>query len=165
MRAELYWVESPFPGRLAIGPRPRGGEWLDDELSDFRRAGVEVVVSLLTPSEIRELNLTKEDAGCRAAGIGFLNFPIPDRDVPASRVAFMAFARDVYERISAGQSVLCHCRAGIGRSSMMVVALLALGGIPVGEAFARTTRARGREVPDTPEQRAWMEDVFENRRF
>ncbi len=156
MRAELYWVESPFPGRLAIGPRPRGGEWLDDELSDFRRAGVEVVVSLLTASEVRELDLMEEAAGCRAAGIEFLNFPIPDRDVPASRLVFTAFARDVHGRISAGRSVLCHCRAGIGRSSMTVVALLALGGIPVGEAFARVIRARGRHVPDTPEQRAWI---------
>lgn len=160
MRAELYRVESPFPGRLAIGPRPRGGEWLDDELSDFRRVGVDVVVSLLTASEIRELNLMEEAAGCRAAGIEYLNFPIPDRDVPDSRVAFIAFARDVYERISRGQSVLCHCRAGIGRSSMMVVALLALGGIPVGDAFACVIRARGRDVPDTPEQRAWMEQMF-----
>ncbi len=160
MRAELYWVESPFPGRLAIGPRPRGGEWLDDELSDFRRAGVEVVVSLLTASEVRELDLTEEVAACQAAGIKFLNFPILDRDVPASRLAFTAFARDIYERISAGQSVLCHCRAGIGRSSMMIVALLALGGVPVADAFVRVIRARGRDVPDTPEQRKWLEEMF-----
>jgi protein-tyrosine phosphatase len=160
MRAELYWVESPFPGRLAIGPRPRGGAWLDDELSDFRRVGVEVVVSLLTASEVRELDLMEEGAGCRTTGIEFLNFPIPDRDVPASRAAFMAFARDVHGRISAGRSVLCHCRAGIGRSSMMAVAVLALGGVPVADAFVRVIRARGREVPDTPEQRAWIEDTF-----
>jgi protein-tyrosine phosphatase len=160
MRAELYWIESSFPGRLAIGPRPRGGDWLEDEIADFRRAEIQVVVSLLTPSEVRELALADEPALCRAAGIEFLNFQIPDRDVPASRVAFTAFANDVHRRISEGRTVFAHCRAGIGRSSMMIVAVLALGGVPVGEAFARVIRARGRGVPDTPEQRAWIEDAF-----
>jgi hypothetical protein len=43
MRTELYWIERPWRGRLAIMPRPRGGDWLDDEIQSWRRSGVDVV--------------------------------------------------------------------------------------------------------------------------
>jgi len=43
-----------WPGRLGIAARPRGGDWLIDELRSWRKAGVHVVVSLLTPDEERD---------------------------------------------------------------------------------------------------------------
>ena len=35
MKAEVYWVPGPWPGRLGILPRPRGGDWLADALSPW----------------------------------------------------------------------------------------------------------------------------------
>ena len=35
-----YWVDTGNPLRLAIVPRPRGGDWLEDELDQMKRAGV-----------------------------------------------------------------------------------------------------------------------------
>jgi hypothetical protein len=32
MRAQLYWIEGPWAGHFAIVPRPRGGDWLEDEI-------------------------------------------------------------------------------------------------------------------------------------
>ena len=45
MRAELYWIDAPdlLPGKLAVSPRPRGGDWLD-EILDWAREGVDRVV-------------------------------------------------------------------------------------------------------------------------
>jgi hypothetical protein len=40
--------------------RPRGGDWLADELRDLARAGVEVVVSMLSDAEAAELELAQE---------------------------------------------------------------------------------------------------------
>src|SRR5437870_3377638 len=54
VRAELSWIEAPWQGRLAISPRPRGGDWLEDEVREWRLAGVEAVVSLLTSDEITD---------------------------------------------------------------------------------------------------------------
>jgi len=28
MLTELHWVDGPWPGRLAVAARPRGGDWL-----------------------------------------------------------------------------------------------------------------------------------------
>ena len=54
MSTELRWVEGPWKGKLAIAARPRGGDWLGDEIEAWRRLGIATVVSLLTPEEERD---------------------------------------------------------------------------------------------------------------
>jgi hypothetical protein len=51
MRKELYWLDESWPGRLAVGPRPRGGDWLKDDVFNWKREQVDGVLSLLTPDE------------------------------------------------------------------------------------------------------------------
>src|SRR3954470_12569049 len=100
MRTELYWVQGPWPGRLAIMPRPRGGDWLEDEMQSWRRSGVDVVLSLLTPDEVTDLNLSDESAWCRANGIHFCSFPVTDRGVPSSREAFSDLVTKLAEQLA-----------------------------------------------------------------
>src|SRR5271163_1526431 len=88
MQTKLYWIAGPWPGRLAIMPRPRGGDWLEDEIQSWRRSDVDLVVSLLTREEQTELNLRDEESLCRANSIEFVSLPIVDRSVPASAEAF-----------------------------------------------------------------------------
>jgi hypothetical protein len=64
MRAEIYWIPGSWPGRLGIVPRPRGGDWLEDEIRAWRDAGLDVAVSLLTPDEAAELGLECEEEQC-----------------------------------------------------------------------------------------------------
>src|SRR5437870_809053 len=87
MTTKLYWIEGPWPGRLAILPRPRGGEWLEDEVQSWQQSGLDVVLSLLTQEEIADLALTREAELCQVYGVQFLSFPIEDRGTPASRRA------------------------------------------------------------------------------
>jgi hypothetical protein len=71
-------------GRLGVLPRPRGGDWLEDEIKSLKSMGVEVLVSLLTAEETAELDIDKETDFCAAANIDFICFPIADRGVPTS---------------------------------------------------------------------------------
>jgi hypothetical protein len=48
------------------------------------------------------------------------------------------------------------CRASIGRSSVLAVAILARLGWETNEAFDAVGSARGCSIPDTPEQRQWV---------
>jgi hypothetical protein len=75
----VHWIEAPPPGRLAIVPRPRAGDWLGDEIAGWRAAGIDLVVSLLEPEEAAELGLQDEAGLCRQNTIEFVSFPIPDR--------------------------------------------------------------------------------------
>lgn len=156
MRTEVYWVPGPWPGRLGIVPRPRGGDWLADEVHSWRDAGLDVVASLLTPAEIQEFELQEEAPCSLAEGLEFQSFPIPDREVPRSRAAFSQVIRKLEKALRSGKNVAVHCRQGIGRSSMVIASLLASSGEKPEEAFRRIERARGRSVPDTDEQREWV---------
>ena len=54
MRTELYWIEGPWLSRLAIMPRPRGGDWLEDEITSWRHVGIDTIVSALMKEESTE---------------------------------------------------------------------------------------------------------------
>ncbi len=60
--------------QVAIVPRPRGEDWLYDEMSALREAGVDVVVSMLEEDEAGELGLRREDDAARHSGLVFVNF-------------------------------------------------------------------------------------------
>ncbi len=152
----IYWLDGPWPGRLAIVARPRGDEWLTDEIGQWRHRGIDVVVSLLTPRESRELGLGQEAVISAQQGIEFIPFPIPDRDVPASLDAMQNLVAKVTAWLMQGKNVAIHCRQGIGRSALLAASLLVSAGVEVEHAFQQIEAARGVAVPDTPEQRQWV---------
>ena len=156
MRAEIYWIDGMALGKLGIAARPRGGDWLDDEVEAWRASGVDCVVSALTPAEEVELDLQDEETACRQRGMQFVPSPIPDRGVPASSSSLRQVLSLVIENLRADRTVLVHCRQGIGRASLIAACALAATGEGPDRAFSRIERARGRPVPDTDEQRDWV---------
>jgi protein-tyrosine phosphatase len=157
MRSEVFWIDRVGEGLLGIMPRPRGGDWLGDELQALAKAGVNVLVSLLTPDEAAELGLQDEERLCGDCGLRFISFPIPDRGVPYSIPEAGRTVDLILEELWAGKAVAVHCRMGIGRSALIAACLLKSQGIGVDAAFAMISRARGFSVPDTAEQREWVE--------
>jgi protein-tyrosine phosphatase len=152
-----FWVKTDNDLRLAIVPRPRGGDWLDDEIAHLKREGVDLLISMLPSSEADELGLATEPQACEVAGIIFKSFPIIDRETPASTSAFTDFIKSLRHDLRDGRSIAVHCRASIGRSSLLLASLLCAEGFKPDDAFARLTKARGLQVPDTQEQIRWVE--------
>ena len=141
--------------------RPRGGDWLADEVEALHAAGVDVLVSLLTPEEISALDLSEEAALCQARGIRYLSFPIQDRRVPAVRADALTFLQRLNGLLHAGQHIAIHCRVGIGRSALIAASLLVLNGYTPQHAFESLSAARGLPVPETDEQRAWVTSLYQ----
>jgi hypothetical protein len=139
----VYWIHAEFAGRLAIVPRPRGGDWLAEDVAALKAAWIDVLVSLLEPDEVLELGLAEESRRCSDAGIAFLSLPVPDGGVPERPQEFLALAEDLRLRVAAGRTVGVHCRAGIGRSSLLAAAILVLSGASPEEARNRVSAARG----------------------
>lgn len=156
MRAEIFWIDGVGKGRLAVLPRPRGGDWLGDEVRSLRACGLDVLVSLLTREEVEELDLADEAGCCAACGIEFVCFPFPDRGVPASAADALVLVRRLAALLSGGKAVAIHCRQGVGRSGLVAGCVLASLGENPESALDRIARARGRSVPDTAEQREWV---------
>ena len=151
-----YWINTERV-RLGIMARPRGHDWLADDVRLLKSSGVDVIVSALTAPESEELGLEQEAACCSDEGILFLSFPIEDRSVPASLPDFNALVSAVNEHLGSGKAVAVHCRAGIGRSSLIAACLLLRNGVSVDSAFRAIGISRGCQVPDTLEQRRWVE--------
>jgi protein-tyrosine phosphatase len=158
MKTELHWLQGPWTGRLAIMPRPRGGDWLEDEIRSWARSGVNAVVSLLTSDEIADLDLNDEGSLCEANGIPFFSFPIPDRGVPASKEPVANLGAKLIELLSLEKNIAIHCRQGIGRAALIAICLLIMAGIDPGTAIDQVSKARGCAVPETAQQRRWIID-------
>ena len=153
---KLFWVETATGGRLAISARPRGGDWLKDEIEGWRQQGVDIVVSLLTASESEELGLSDEGLS-KGLGVRFVSFPIEDRNVPASAAKLQELAAQLGSEVQQGKNVAVHCRQGIGRSAIVSAAVLLLVGDDFDQALTSISNARGLEVPETIEQRRWIQ--------
>ena len=163
MKPTLYRIESALPYQLSIMARPRGDDWLCDEIHALSANGVQLVVSMLTDEEADELGLRDEENHCEHEGIMFRNVPIHDRSVPADRRQFLDAVEQVATDVKRGTEVAVHCRAGIGRSSAFAASVLVRLGWDVGEAFKAIEKARGCAVPDTLDQKAWVrQNVFPN---
>jgi predicted protein tyrosine phosphatase len=157
MRKELYWLDGSWPGRLAVGPRPRGGDWLKDDIASWKAGHIDAVLSLLTPDEERDLDLSDEAGEVRMQGMDFTSFSIPDRQVPRSEAKLSEVLEGVTRALSTGKNVLVHCRQGIGRSGLVAGCLLVKNGMSPGAAVDSVSAARGVPVPETAEQRDWID--------
>ncbi len=153
MLSNIYWIDTPSALKLAIMARPRAGDWLEDEIKHWRLSGVGIVVSLLEREEIDDLGLEMEAKLCSENGIRYASFPIPDRGIPNDTEDVMRFAVDI---IGAGKPIAIHCRAGIGRSSIIAAAFLISAGVSPNDALSAIEAARGLPIPDTDAQRDWV---------
>lgn len=156
MRVEPYWISHQAAGRLAIIPRPRPNDWLEDELLAWKRADIEIVVSCLTGFEVMALGLQKEKAMCEENQMHFVSFPIEDRQVPASQIATLDLTRELLGWLNEGKTIAIHCRQGVGRSSLVAACVLVALGKEVDAAFTTIEKARGVPVSDTPAQVEWV---------
>ncbi len=131
------------PGALYASPMPGMLGDFEQDIASIRQAGIDRVVCLAGPEEVR-VKAPFYAAVLRKGSLGWptTQFGIPDGDAPADREAFLALAREVAADLRAGQRVLIHCAAGIGRTGMLaVLVLMALGqGL---EAARRAVRRAG----------------------
>lgn len=151
-----FWIPTDTPGRLAILARPRGGDWLRSDVAEWKRVGLHSVVSLLEADEEAELELEAEASECDRAGLQYIAAPVMDRGIPDDPVAFGELVADLAAKVVAGESVGIHCRIGVGRSPLLAIAVLKMLGLPTADAIRLASTARGRPVPETPEQLEWI---------
>ena len=156
MPVEMYKIGSIGAGFVAIMARPSLEADAAASIINIARLGIQQVVSLLEPSEARNLGLDSERAQVKAHGMGFISFPIPDMGLPPSVEDFAQLSKKLFVQVNAGVNTLIHCQAGIGRSGLLVAGVLLHCDMDPQQAFAYASRMRGVRVPETPEQEQWL---------
>ena len=163
MTPDLFWIPGPWRGRLAVITRPRGGDWLEDEVKGWRLASINVVVSLLESEEAEQLGLRLETKIAADNDVRVISFPVPDRGLPTSKEDFLGLMQQVSKELELGLTVAVHCRQGIGRSGLTAIGLLVNSGINVEEAIESVSKARRITVPETAEQLLWIRGLAGSR--
>jgi protein-tyrosine phosphatase len=157
MACTIYTVEIEGKAKLGYMARPRGGDWLEDELVSVSKQHFDVIVSLLQDEEASELDLNDESTLCARRGLQFFSIPISDRGVPAFDDATMAALSSLRRLWRHGQAIVTHCRMGYGRAPMIAACIMVSKERGGEEAFEKLSAARGISVPETDEQRAWVQ--------
>jgi len=164
-----YWVE---PGRLLAGEYP-GGEPEEEarrRLGRLLAAGIDFFVDLTQPGELDPYEHWLPGPYGPGAVV-HVRKPIRDHALPERAAHMTEILDEIDTALDAGRRVYVHCRAGIGRTNVVIGCWLARRGF-VGEAaldrlntlWQRNARAaRWPVVPETAAQedfvRAWRESV------
>lgn len=110
------------------------------------------------PEEAHELDLDAEAQATQSAGMEFHTLPMLDREVPDSQSSFTEAFAKLDALLCSGDDIVVHCRQGIGRAGLVASCLLVMQGMSPEEAIATVSEARGVSVPETPEQRRWIDE-------
>jgi Cyclin-dependent kinase inhibitor 3 (CDKN3) len=112
-----YWV---FPGRLLAGEHPAGsGQDLRARLERLRIAGIDAFFDLTEEGEEPEYR------SLLARGVEYRRTPIADQGVPLNVNETRTFLTAIQDALARQRRVYLHCRAGIGRTGLVVGCLLA----------------------------------------
>jgi len=156
VKTKIYWIAEVGKGKIGTMARPRGEDWLDEEIENLKQENVKVLVSLLTKEENLELMLTEEGNICRNKQIEYVSYPINDRGVPSSLNATKDLVTSLLNKLEAGENTVIHCRQGIGRASLVTACVLGLKQPNIEMVFETISTFRTCKVPDTPEQILWV---------
>lgn len=150
---DIFWIAETG---LAIVLRPRGKDWLENDLKRIQMAGIQTIVSTVETWEARVLGLSEEGEIAERLGMHFISYPLEDRWIPSDREDFTHFVSMLARRLQNGEKIGVHCRGCIGRSTVVTASTLIKLGWPAETALDAIEKARGCSVPDTEEQRDWI---------
>ncbi|MCC7411267.1 MAG: cyclin-dependent kinase inhibitor 3 family protein [Gammaproteobacteria bacterium] len=133
------------PGRRH--PEQVAGEWyrdLDADLLAIRTWGARLVVTLLEENELEFFGVGALPERLYALGIEWLHLPIEDMCAPDARFerAWQSAGPQIHAALAAGERILLHCLAGLGRTGTIAARLLVEAGVDARTAVDAVRAAR-----------------------
>jgi atypical dual specificity phosphatase len=145
----FHWI---LPGQMAGMGRPGLNRDIEEDLTALSAANVQILVSLTEePFPVTQL---------QSFGIEGRHFPIRDMGFPT--IAPTArLCRSLEARLKEGDRIAFHCHAGLGRTGMMLGAMLVWMRRPASEAIAQVRAVNPRFI-QTREQERFLERFQED---
>jgi ADP-ribosyl-[dinitrogen reductase] hydrolase len=152
-----YWVQ---PGRWLSGEYPGAAsrDALEARVAALVELGIDAFVDLTAPGEMPPYD------SALPAQVRHIRKPIPDHGTPLEPAHMQEILATIDALLAEGRTVYLHCRAGIGRTGMVVGCHLADRGLR-GDALVDALQALWATsprsaswpfIPETEEQRAYV---------
>ena len=133
-------------------------ESLEVFLAQCRAEAVEEIVCLVSDEEIEEKSPDYAAVLMEKRWpLAMTRFPIPDYGIPDDIAGLVACVREVVEKLRRGRKMVVHCAAGCGRTGMVAVLVLHIGGMNLAAAKGAVQAAGSK--PETHEQDALIEKI------
>lgn len=157
----------PLPGRIGLTFAPGkkqkhgfSGFWDRDLGRDLARLRdhyrTDGLVSLIEEHEFADLGIPDLREQARDYGMESIWFPIPDVSVPSSMECFAGTIDHLCRMLRDGQTVVVHCKGGLGRSGLVAASVLVQAGVLPQEAVSAVRAARLGAI-ETNGQEAYIE--------
>ena len=144
------------PGKKLPGLAGLWRRHLEKDLQRLREHyGADLLVSLLEPNEFEKLGTPDLLARARAYGMETAWLPTPDGSVPDSINAFRELIERILDSARQGQTVIIHCRGGLGRTGLVAASCL----VALGHAPSQAVQVVRRVRPGSVENRKQEEYV------
>lgn len=129
-------------GKVYLHSMPGRTRPLSEDEEEAAKVGISAVVRL-TPDHETEQRSPEYMNAIRKGLLRWedLHFSIPDYGIPGDLAKFKLLLAKVIAKLRAGDRILIHCAAGIGRTGTMAAALLVALGLGLDEAVARVGAA------------------------
>ena len=150
--------EIPLPagtGRLWLCGKHFIGPQVEEVLASCDDA---IAVCLVQEHELQDRYPEYLDWHETHAGTRGLWFPIDDLSYPSLDDS-IEFVRTLTAHIHAGQSLVVHCAAGIGRAGTTAAAVLIMLGMSADDALDHVRAHRPMAGPEAGSQRQFIEDL------
>ena len=146
------------PGKQ--GPSYFGDPWERDLGLDMRAIvdwGPTTLVSLMEAREFPKLSVPNLGDAAEEAGLEWHHLPIPDVKIPKERFERLwTYSGHVLrKKLRSGETIVVHCRGGLGRTGMIAARLAIEFGEAPQEALCRVREVRKGTV-ETPAQEAYV---------
>ncbi|MCJ7715956.1 MAG: dual specificity protein phosphatase family protein [Anaerolineales bacterium] len=155
MHLKKVKLRPEISGKLYLHSMPGRLEPLDSFLYKASRHEIDLVVCLAADEEISRLS---PEYSLRIQEDSFpferIVFVINDYGIPLDINSFLEFVTYLAQSINAGQSVLIHCAAGIGRTGLAAASIMMQLGYSIQEAISSIYDAGSN--PEIGEQGAFL---------
>ncbi|MGD1704508.1 cyclin-dependent kinase inhibitor 3 family protein [Dapis sp. BLCC M229] len=121
-------------------------DWDRDLNKDLLRLRLDyetdILITLLEEHELEDIQISNLGKVAEAQGIKSIRFPIKDQSIPTSIDDFINLINNILKVVTEGQTVVIHCKAGLGRTGTVTACCLVALGYSAVEAIATVRQTR-----------------------